>query len=294
MVNKLLMCPPDYFRADIPNNKWMEDLPKSKRKVNVEKAMARFFDLYSLVSQGNLVYLVPPNPKFQDQVFTADVGVVLPHLGDVAVLSNFRSEGRSGEELEVQDLLEKLGYTCYKSPYYFEGEAELKWIRENIYIGGYGIKSDVQALEWIESEFKVKVLKVELSDEYLYHLDGSVFPLDRNHVVMYASDKNPEEVKEIGKHVKLIKIGKNDAYQGLTNSVRSGLTVLNASNIAELPHSDKLHKYEAHKNKKLKEICDTFGLKLVHVNLSEFLKSGALLSCMVMHLNYDDLDLTAS
>ena len=37
-------------------------------------------------------------------------------------------------------------------------------------------------------------------------------------------------------------------------------------------------------------LCD--GLELVFVNTSEMLKSGALLSCCILHLNYDPTDLT--
>ena len=38
----------------------------------------------------------------------------------------------------------------------------------------------------------------------------------------------------------------------------------------------------------LEKICFNEGLEPVFFNLSEYMKSGAMLSCMMMHLNYVD------
>ena len=48
--------------------------------------------------------------------------------------------------------------------------------------------------------------------------------------------------------------------------------------------------YEAEKAKinTLEKICFNEGLEPVFFNLSEYMKSGAMLSCMMMHLNYVD------
>jgi hypothetical protein len=42
---------------------------------------------------------------------------------------------------------------------------------------------------------------------------------------------------------------------------------------------------KSRKNRKLEDIAANLALEVSYFNLSEFHKSGALLSCMVMHLN---------
>ena len=43
--------------------------------------------------------------------------------------------------------------------------------------------------------------------------------------------------------------------------------------------------YEIKKNRELEDIAVQLGFEINYFNLSEFHKSGALLSCMVTHLN---------
>ena len=42
------------------------------------------------------------------------------------------------------------------------------------------------------------------------------------------------------------------------------------------------------KIKSLEKICSNEGMEPIIFNLSEYMKSGAMLSCMVMHLNRVD------
>jgi len=39
----------------------------------------------------------------------------------------------------------------------------------------------------------------------------------------------------------------------------------------------------------LQEICSSLGLELYFVELTEYLKSGALLSCMISHITWDEI-----
>ena len=51
-------------------------------------------------------------------------------------------------------------------------------------------------------------------------------------------------------------------------------------------HED--YAFEKHKIESLEKICSDAGMEPVIFNLSEYMKSGAMLSCMVMHLNRID------
>ena len=105
---------------------------------------------------------------------------------------------------------------------------------DNVYIGGYGIRSDIQAYEWMEEEFDMKIIKVEMVDDYLYHLDCSIFPLTKEKTLVCTELFTPEELAEISQYTEIIDISVDDAYNGLTNSVRLGNMILCASNISEL------------------------------------------------------------
>jgi len=282
----LALCPPKYLSTEIANNKWMEDCTPEQRIVNIDLAYKQFFNLYSLLAQVAFVYLVPPKKGLQDAVYIANAGVFLPHA-DVFILANWKAEGRSGEEIVIKEFLEKLEYKTIKCPYKFEGEAELKWIRDNLYIGGYGIRTEKKALEWIEETFGAKIIKIKEVDPYLYHLDCSIFPLDENNIIVATELLTEEEIEELSKYVNIIPVTGDQAYEGITNSVLVGGLLFNAGKSDDTPE-------QMDKNKRLIEICGQFGLTPVFVDLSEYSKSGAALSCMILHLNRESkkLELT--
>jgi len=291
----LALCPPTYMSAEVANNQWMHDLSAKERAVDVAKAQAQFFNFYTLLTEECLVYLVPPRRGLQDQVYISNAGAILPHLHKkLFLLSNFRAKGREGEEFEAAFLLRKLGFECQRLPYFFEGEAELKWLRDNIYFAGYGTRSSLQAIEWIASTFDAKIIPVEEKDPYLYHLDCSILPLAKDLVVAYTGGIPKAAIKEIEKYATIIPVTKRLAYAGVTNCVRIGYTLFASSCLTELPSKHpafpKLQD-EQDKDHFLEDVCQDYGLELVLVNLSEMLKSGALLSCCILHLGYDSVDL---
>ena len=173
-------------------------------------------------------------------------------------------------------------------PFKWEGEADLKYLYDNVYIGGYGIRSDIQAYEWMEQEFDMNIIKVEMVDDYLYHLDCSIFPLTKDKTLVCTEMFTPEELAQISQYTEIIDINVDDAFNGITNSVRLGNMILCASNISELTRADENYEAEKAKINTLEKICFNEGLEPVFFNLSEYMKSGAMLSCMMMHLNYVD------
>ena len=99
---------------------------------------------------------------------------------------------------------------------------------------------------------------------------------------------DPQELKEIEKYTEIIDVDTDDALCGMTNSVRMGNMILCASNISEMKKSHEYYEGEKHKLETLEKICSNAGMEPVIFNLSEYMKSGAMLSCMVMHLNRVD------
>ena len=274
----------------VPNNIWMQEMEEEALKINKGNAYRQFLDLYQFVAGNSLVYTLPSTGNFQDLVYVANMGIYLPHIKDSnhIILSNFTSEPRQGEEKVGKPFFEAMEYETHMCPFEWEGEADLKYLYDNVYIGGYGQRSNIQAYEWMEKKFDMNIIKVEMVDEYLYHLDCSVFPLTNNKTLICTELYTPEELALISQYTNIIDINIDDTLNGIANSVRLGNMILCASNISELTRADENYEAEKHKINTLEKICFNEGLEPVFFNISEYMKSGAMLSCMMMHLNYVD------
>jgi len=284
-----LLNVPFSLQAQTPNNIWMEELKSGERHIDMKKAVNQFMQLYNFLAAESVVYLLP-TPRLQglqDLVYTANLGIVLEHLPDhnTVVLSNYSSQVRVPETEVGEFFFKEMGYETAIPPYHFEGEAELKHLYGNVYVGGYGIRSDKRAYEWMEEQFDMKIIKLQETDPYLYHLDCTVFPLTQEEVMVCTKMYTKEEIKQIEAVSNIIDVGEDEAFFGICNSVRMGNILLNASNIHEMKRSDEYYEGERRKNRLLEDISVQYGFETAFFNLSEYMKSGALLSCMVMHLN---------
>jgi N-dimethylarginine dimethylaminohydrolase len=290
-----LMNVPFSLAADVANNAWMEELTEQQRAIDVSKAVNQFLQLYHFIAAEALVYLLP-TPKrqgLQDLVYCANMGVVLDHLPaeDVVVLSNFSVQNRT-HEIEVgKAFFQAMGYRTEVPPFHFEGEAELKRLHDNVYLGGYGIRSDRRAYDWMSEAFDMHIVPLQETEPFLYHLDCTIFPLTRSDTLVCTEMYTKQELAAIERVTNIIDVSVDDCFSGVCNSLRLGNTILNASHILEMKASDAYYDEEKHKNRTLEDIATRLGFELSLFNLSEYLKSGALLSCMVMHLNHRSHDL---
>lgn len=280
---------PFSIAADVANNVWMADLDSKERQVDVPRAVNQFLQLYHFMAGTAVVYLLP-TPRLtglQDLVFTANLGIILDHLSDhdIVVLSNFTTDVRKPETGVGECFFDSMGYQVVNSPYHFEGEAELKHLYDHHYIGGYGIRSERKAYSWLADEYGMNIIPLRESDPYLYHLDCTVFPLTGQETLLCTEMFNKEEVKAVETLTNIIDVSVDDALSGICNSVRLGNTIMNASNIHEMKSSDETYQSELHKNRTIEDIGMKYGFEVSFFDLSEFFKSGALLSCLVMHLN---------
>ena len=154
-----------------------------------------------------------------------------------------------------------------------------------MYVGGYGIRSERETYDWMERTFDMRIIQVRLVDPYLYHLDCVLFPINRENTMACTNLIGKKETAELEKVTNIIAVSEDECSSGICNSVRLPNTVLNSSHIHDLKAGTEDYKDEVHKNRKLEDIAANHALEVCYFNLSEFHKSGALLSCMVMHLN---------
>jgi N-dimethylarginine dimethylaminohydrolase len=239
---------------------------------NYPLAFSQFFSLYSSLSAFSLIYLLPSSGYYQDQVFVANLGCYLPHnKGNVIVLSNFKSEPRIGEDRIGRQFFESMKYTVIQPPTTFEGEADLKYLRDNIYIGGYGIRTDRKSLDWISDVTGAVIIPVKMKDTRLYHFDCLLLPISFGKALVATSEIEKEDLKNIENVVEVISVPKEYVHSAWTNSLVVG---------------NKVFFYSPARNF-FEDFCrQSLNLEPVFIDLSEFEKSGAGLSCMVMHLNY--------
>jgi N-dimethylarginine dimethylaminohydrolase len=280
---------PFSYATGVANNPWMKDLPPSRRQPDFKRAAVQFLDLYRAISAEALVYLLPTprGSNLQDLVYTANLGIVLEHVPgrETVVISNFASAPRRGETPLGVSFFEQLGYHVCVPPTTFEGEAELKHLYDNVYVGGFGIRSDKATYEWMEQAFNMRIIKLHEVEPYLYHLDCTVFPITRQNTLVCTELFAKEEKAELETVTNIIPVTTEESFSGICNSVRLPHQVLNSSHLHDLKAGTEDYTLEVRKNRKLEDTAANLALEVTYFNLSEFHKSGALLSCMVMHLN---------
>lgn len=279
-----LLNAPLSLSADEPNNDVMRELAPEQRVIDRGKALDQWNELYAFLASQGLVYLVPSVAGLQDQVFVANLALRLHHLHGTVVVSNFRSPPRMGETPVGYDFFKTHGFETVIAPPYFEGEADLKYLRDNIYLGAHGIRSSIEALDWFRETYDMDVVPVELTDGRLYHLDCVLFPLTPTHVMLCPDFLGRETVARIERVAEIVPIPLAVAGSATTNCVRSGDTLLSDSHIETLSASDPSYAEERAKLDVLETIASRYGFEFQFFNLSEFDKSGAALSCHVMHL----------
>jgi N-dimethylarginine dimethylaminohydrolase len=282
-----LMSVPLALSAERPNNARMHRLAPGRRRIFLPRALRQFRELYAFLAAHSLVYLLPTRPGLQDQTYVASLGAVLAHLPEpTLVVSSFRSEPRRGEREAGIAFFEALGVRFEPAPAFFEGEADLKPLGGNVYVGAEGLRTSESALRWLERGFDMELIRFPMRNELFHHLDCALFPLTREEVLVCTAVADPGALRAIERRASVIDVSLSDAASGITSCVRIGRFVLCASSIDELDSDDEAYPLERSKIMALDEICAKRSLTPVFFDLSEFSKSGARLSSLILHLNH--------
>jgi len=292
-----VMCPPFFLSNKIKNNPWMTSFGNSE--INISKAISQWYNIYSFLSSQAIVLTLPPNKNLQDQTYVNSFTYLFEF--NTIILSNFTAEGREGEEEEVKKFFENFGFKILKPPYKFESP-DLKIIptvplaKEYIIIGGFGVRTEYKFWEWLIKEIpeiEKKLILIDMSKnkyaKFLYHLDCILFPIMPNIILLAEELISSDELNQIKKsNINIIPIPTDFALQGITNSIKCFSYILNIDNSEIFKEDSEIYEIEIHKNKLLIEICEKLGLIPVFFKGDEFLKSGALASCLIERLNYLD------
>src|SRR4051812_41550008 len=113
-ISALLMSFPFSVDTKAINNPLMEEI--ADRSINYNKAFDQFITLYHSVTRDALVYLLPSEGDYQDQVYVANLGAYIPHK-DVMLIANFKSGPRIGEDVVGNKFFTSMGYKTVQPPH---------------------------------------------------------------------------------------------------------------------------------------------------------------------------------
>jgi N-dimethylarginine dimethylaminohydrolase len=263
----ILMCPPDFYGIEYEINPWMSRSRASddKRARTQWKAL---FDL--LTTLGADIRLLQPVSGLPDLVFTANAALI---WHDVAYLARFRHTARQGETPHNHAWFQAQGFQTRALPdgLDFEGAGDALFCGETLF-GGYLIRSDAAALQWLAAQIGCPAIPLQLVDDRYYHLDTCFCPIAPDVALYHPPAFDEYGQKTLSEHVKtLIAVSPAEAARFACNAVVIGRNiVLNTG----CPH--------------LEADLAALGYIPHSTELGEFIKAGGSAKCLTLRLDGED------
>lgn len=263
----LLMCPPDYYGIEYEINPWMNRQRQSDRAAS----QTQWQRLKELIERcGAAVELLTPQPGLPDLVFTANAALIWRSR---AYLSRFRYAARQGETPVDRAWFEQHGFECIELPegLDFEGAGDALFCGETLF-GGYIIRSDARALQWVAAHIGCEVIPAQLVDERYYHLDTCFCPLRPGLAAWHPPAFDDYGRSAITGHVPdLIAVNDVEAARFACNAVVIGEQVILNTGCPELTRA-----------------LESRGFVVHATPLDEFIKAGGSAKCLTLRLDGED------
>lgn len=200
------------------------------------------------------VILLEGDSRFPDCNFIEDTAIV---VGDVAVISRMGAKAREGEEVAVAVALEKLSFlqvVHLEAPAKMDG-GDILYTGKHLFVG-ISHRTNQEALAQLQKLFGEKVVGVPV--EGSLHLKSTVSLFDEETLIVAEGSS----VQNFMGGYELIEVPDIVA----SNVLRVGNTLI----IQEgFPKTEAL----------LHKLCDSRGVTLVKLNMSELIKADGALTC---------------
>jgi arginine dihydrolase len=273
MPSRVLLCPPTYFEVRDRKNPYMR-LPVDRAKAQAQwEALCQALRFAALELE-----FITPVKDLEDMVFAANQVFVGYHetVGKFIVPSEMRYPSRQKEVPHYVDWFQKQGYKILALDLrgeYLEGGGDLLWHPDRSRIwGGYGIRSSLAGVTRFAkamSELEFTVRPLQLVDQYFYHLDTCLAPLNHEAALYYPGAFSEEAQRQLRSGWKrLYPVTRDEALRFVCNGVAANGTYILP---AQTPRVEQALQKES--------ICP------VLVDTSEFEKSGGSIFCMKMFLD---------
>lgn len=273
MPKSVLLCPPTFFDVREVKNPYMR-LP-----IDRVRAQHQWENLRRALEQSGLkVETIDPVQDLEDMVFAANQVFVGQHdkIGKFIVPSRMRHPSRHKEVPFYVEWFRKRGYKVIDldlAGEYLEGHGDLLWHSDHSKIwAAYGFRSTrggVDKFSTAMQELGFPVTALQLIDEYCYHLDTCLCPLNDEAAIIYAGAFSPESLRMLRSGWKRVyELSEEEAHQFMGNGI-----VANGRYIT------------SHSSENLSRILACEGLTPVVLDTSEFEKSGGGAFCMKVFLD---------
>jgi N-dimethylarginine dimethylaminohydrolase len=266
-MNRLLVCPPDYFGIEYEINPWM----RLSNRVDHEQAVRQWHELMRLLEKdlGVALERMTPVPGLPDLVFTANAGVV---VGRTALVSRFRYPERQREEAHFEHWFRGHGYEVItlEADLHFEGAGDLLGFPD-YWFGGYRQRSDIRVFPILSERFRREIIPLELVDSRFYHLDTCLCPLSGGELLYFAAAFDHYGQAAIAERVPAtlrLAVSEDEALKFACNAVCIGKHVVLPTGCPTTQDWLRIRGYETHT-----------------VQLDEFMKSGGSAKCLTLALD---------
>jgi N-dimethylarginine dimethylaminohydrolase len=279
---KVLLCPPDYFDVVDQKNPYMS----RESAVDHAKARKQWDELCSALQQsGCEVETIAPVAGLEDMVFAANQVFVgqKDGYGKFIVPSRMVHPSRQREVPYFVDWFRNRGYQVIELDLdrgnddsgnddsgsdFLEGHGDLLWHPDGSRIyAGFGFRSTQGGVEKFAaamSKMGISVLPLQLVDEYCYHLDTCLCPLNNEAALLFPGAFSAPALASLHKNWPRIHLlTADEAHRFMGNGIVAG------SNYITL-----------YTTPQLEAILHQEGLTPVIVDTSEFEKSGGSCFCM--------------
>jgi N-dimethylarginine dimethylaminohydrolase len=263
----ILMCPPDFYGIEYEINPWMS----KSRKSDDALARGQWHDLNALLARlGADIRLMAPVPKLPDLVFTANAALM---WRGVAFVARFRHPARQPESHFDAEWFRAAGFETRLCPegWDLEGAGDALFCGETLY-GGYLIRSDAGALQWLGSQIGCRVLPLQLVDERYYHLDTCFCPLSATEAIYYPPAFDDYARRALVESIPtLVPVDSAEAARFACNAVVVGREVVHNTGCPRLA-----------------EELARLGYRPHSTDLGEFIKAGGSAKCLTLRLDGED------
>jgi N-dimethylarginine dimethylaminohydrolase len=273
MSKTVLMCPPTFFDVREAKNPYMG------QPVDRKKAQQQWDGLRrSLEDAGLKVELISPVKDLEDMVFAANqVFVGQARTGEKFIVpSHMRYPSRHQEVTFYVDWFRSRGYRVIDlnlGKEYLEGHGDLLWHPDRSRIwAAHGFRSTPGGVDKFSAEMAkmgFPVTSLQLVDEYCYHLDTSLCPLNNDAALIYPGGFSSKSLAAIrAGFPRIYELSRGEAVQFMGNGIVANGRFLTPC-----------------LNQHLSEILSKEGLSPIVVDTSEFEKSGGSAFCMKAFLD---------
>jgi N-dimethylarginine dimethylaminohydrolase len=262
----ILMCPPDFYGIEYEINPWMSRAIPSD-SLRSREQWKSLHDL--LVELGVDVRLMEPVKGLPDLVFTANAGLIWKNT---AILASFRHSARQGETPVDDAWFQSAGFKTVSLPVpmNFEGAGDALFCGDTLF-GGYLVRSDAVAMQWLGSFMNCRTLPLQLVDNHFYHLDTCFCPLDPETALYYPQAFDDYARRALSQIPKLIAVRPEEAARFACNAVVVGRHVVMNSGCPHLESELIRHGFTPHSTP-----------------LDEFLKAGGSAKCLTLRLDGEE------